>query len=283
MRVGFLLVFALGLAAPAWAQPEYEAPGTYFTSPWDSLVAWIPVNAPASPRKHARRIVIIDPGHGGSDLGTRREADGQLVTEQQLTLWTALVLRDSLTANGDSVVFTVQVPDSLRFVRFGEVMIPDSGAKEFNLPGYPRITSDRIGLARRVRVAQGIIGRYPKQDIVWISIHYDWIRTPGRLPITGARIIVPPESRQAEYVAALARAFRRVGLLRRQSDEPIVVSGQRYQGIKHLFVLRRTRNPVHRRMFIELANVRSSDWLLIQRADTVGRYAHTIVAGLNRQ
>ena len=69
-----------------------------------------PTPAPAAaevPAPDGRRVVCLDPGHGGKDLGNVRVEDGRIVLqEKDLTLAHALALAERLRSNGIEVVFT---------------------------------------------------------------------------------------------------------------------------------------------------------------------------------
>jgi N-acetylmuramoyl-L-alanine amidase len=62
---------------------------------------------PDAPAKPARRIVVIDPGHGGPKTGMLgRLAGGAQFVEKDVTLGISLKLRDELTRRGVDVVMT---------------------------------------------------------------------------------------------------------------------------------------------------------------------------------
>lgn len=52
------------------------------------------------------KIIVIDPGHGGTDVGAIGHLDGQDIYEKNVTLSIAIPLRDMLTSAGAKVIMT---------------------------------------------------------------------------------------------------------------------------------------------------------------------------------
>lgn len=67
-----------------------------------ALAAWIP-SGQAAPRPFR---VVLDPGHGGADLGATAEHDGKLLAEKDLTLALALEAKKQLQLRGMQVSLT---------------------------------------------------------------------------------------------------------------------------------------------------------------------------------
>jgi N-acetylmuramoyl-L-alanine amidase len=66
-----------------------------------------PPASPASPATDRRRVVVVDPGHGGRDAGmVGMRVNGRTLLEKQVTLAVARALRDALAARGVEVVLT---------------------------------------------------------------------------------------------------------------------------------------------------------------------------------
>ena len=85
--------------------------------------AAVPAAPPAAPGD-TRPIVVLDPGHGGIDSGTRSAATGTDLAEKALVLDFALMLRDKLQKTGKyNVIMTrsddsfVPLADRVRFAR----------------------------------------------------------------------------------------------------------------------------------------------------------------------
>lgn len=88
----------------------------------------------ARTKRKAKPVVIVDPGHGGLDLGAR--VRGPYVEEKKLALQTALLLKSHLQKKGYKVVMTRQ----------SDVFLP---------------------LARRITSAN------PKRASIFVSLHYN--------------------------------------------------------------------------------------------------------------
>jgi N-acetylmuramoyl-L-alanine amidase len=110
------VVFAMivtGLRLGPLADPVPTPPPTATPVP---TVTAVPSPTPASPPQSAApspvpgvagRVVCIDPGHGGADLGNVRIENGQIaLREKDFTLEHALMLADRLRSHGMEVVMT---------------------------------------------------------------------------------------------------------------------------------------------------------------------------------
>jgi len=83
-----------------------ELPGSDLTGAFEVPPDAQPIVAAASVGKKERPVVIVDPGHGGKEIGaTAKYADGQLV-EKEINLKVALRLAELLRAQGIDVVMT---------------------------------------------------------------------------------------------------------------------------------------------------------------------------------
>lgn len=110
-----------------------------------------------------RRIVCLDPGHGGIDLGNVRIVDGQIVLqEKDLVLQHSLALAERLRADGYEVVLTretdTEVNPSNEDVN-GDGVVAD--------PGGPARTDQLDDLQARVNICN-----LAAADLL-VSIHYN--------------------------------------------------------------------------------------------------------------
>lgn len=240
--------------------------------------------------------VVIDPGHGGQDYGTRRRYEQLLITESQLTWGVASELAPLLHAAGARVVMTTmqhKLSGQPATLLFGQDTIPTRGADAFRTDGQPPITGDQTGLEHRLTIARNAVQADTQATVVYLSIHFDHVKAGG-YP-SGARIIYPVGAYDTLLVACLATTLDVAGLLRDEDDRPLIANGRRGLG-RHLMVLRqegdprrvkekrRTRliyNPVPSSVLIELANLPSNkDWLYLQRPGVLRRYAELLVEAL---
>lgn len=243
--------------------------------------------------------VILDPGHGHGDLGTRRRFGAQLITEAQLTWGVASELRPLLVADGATVrLTTIQhrlPPEFPPLTVFGRDTIPARGADVFITWGQPPIRGGRAGLEQRFERARQVLASDSTATVLYLSLHFDHVL--GRGCPAGARIIYPAGPYDTLLVASMVSAFDQAGLLRADEDKPTVVNGRSGLG-RHLFILRqphdprryrdrlrgRTRlayNPVPRSLLIELANLpNDDDWRRLQTSGALRRYAQAIRDGL---
>lgn len=264
-RLWLFIALNVGLATTAFAAANPDST--------DSLLI------PAKRFPLVGQVYVVDPGHGGSDTGTKRAWQGRTWYEKQLTLGLSIELANQIRDLGGTVVSTVITPDSLAYLSLGENLVPAEGATYFNLTSRPPIVAKAVGLARRLEIGRLVMNTYPDDVVHWLSIHFDFIRQPkGRDPISGTRIFYSPETQETTFVQVprlirrrvtvngknvwrvttvrrdsvvaiqpslfvrdLAQAFLDAGWLRDQENRPVVSGGKR--GVKHLFVLRGVKDP----------------------------------------
>lgn len=87
--------------APVKTAAPTEAP-----KPSKAEAAAEPVKAPAVGNKTAKRLVVLDAGHGGADSGAVGELDGEPVLEKDLTLSITYKVKSILESNGIEVSMT---------------------------------------------------------------------------------------------------------------------------------------------------------------------------------
>lgn len=86
---GLLLLAVLGACSPT----RYETPVYSYQESW------------APPLKPSRGLIVIDPGHGGEDLGTKSLSD-PVIPEKNLNLKTAQYLSEALEKKGFMTILT---------------------------------------------------------------------------------------------------------------------------------------------------------------------------------
>lgn len=97
--------FSVIAASNGWYKIQLESGGTAYVAGW---VVSVSGKTKQSKKQGAEqylsdKLIVIDPGHGGKDRGTKG-VNGTL--EKNLTLRTALLLQDKLEAAGSSVILT---------------------------------------------------------------------------------------------------------------------------------------------------------------------------------
>jgi N-acetylmuramoyl-L-alanine amidase len=97
---------------PAQPAPQTSAPGPDQQQAPPSAPAAPPAAEPVSPPRKTLAVVILDPGHGGSDTGARGSAG---ITESEVVLSYARLMRISLESQGLRVILTRQANDGPTF------------------------------------------------------------------------------------------------------------------------------------------------------------------------
>lgn len=210
-------------------------------------------------------IVVLDPGHGGKDLGGMTHTDKKLlVCESGYSYDVALRLEKILKEEGAIVFRTCYskreiINDTLGFIR------PNSEAK-FTLDNSI-VDKDREGLNKRVVYANKIKNEYEGNKIIYLSIHFDQISQKCH----GARIIM---SEKNLLVDLLIKELQINGCL---SPYPILISGK---GFENIYVLT-SLNLVSDRVLLELGNMcNQNDLLRMRSPSSRENYAHIINSAL---
>jgi N-acetylmuramoyl-L-alanine amidase len=146
------------------------------------------VQPESKPGGDPRPLIVLDPGHGGIDAGTRAPATGE--TEKSIVLEFSLLLRDKLERTGKYRIAMTRTDDS--FVPLGE----------------------RVALARA------------RQAALFISIHADALRR-GEGDAQGATIYTLSERASDARAARLAEAENQADVIAGLdlSSEPKDVAG----------------------------------------------------------
>ena len=259
------------------------------------LLSFHPASAGAQPSPS--RILIIDPGHGGVDLGAKRRWQKVSINEAQLTWGLAQELVAQLAADSiKTYLTTMQVelgPEYPRWQVFGRDTIPSRGADIFWAMGKPPIRGDRLGLEQRLIRTAKIAQLDTSATVLFISLHFDYLARHGRP--AGSRIIHSAGPYDTMLVSCLATALDSAQLLWYRDGRFIVANGKSGLG-RHLMVLRQSTDPrkikehdqarliyniVHRVVLIEMANLANDrDWQRLQLPGALRMYAAVIAAGL---
>jgi len=155
-------------------------------------------------RSRSRMHVILDPGHGGSDPGTRQNG----LTEDELTYDVAIRLKRILERKGIAVHMTLGDPVDKERPRNVSKLV--NGSKEYLLttPNY-RIRDARVSVNLRVFLLNHIYQKLrqqgvPSQDIVFLSIHMDHLHPS----VHGTMVYYPGESMRKRAFKVSGRTYR---------------------------------------------------------------------------
>jgi N-acetylmuramoyl-L-alanine amidase len=145
-----------------------ELPGSDLTNAFEITPSMLAASQSPTPTptasapgvKKERPIVVVDPGHGGKEIGaTARYPDGPSMAEKELNLKVALRLAELLRAQGIEVIMT----------RTSDTLV--NGDKDLNGDDKVNLTDDLQG---RVDKANGV-----SADLL-ISVHFNGIDDPSK-------------------------------------------------------------------------------------------------------
>jgi N-acetylmuramoyl-L-alanine amidase len=192
-------------------------------------------------------VVIIDPGHGGTDPGAQAVVDSKPVNEDENCYDVASRLK-RMTKDKDAIVFmTTYDTKQLRPIANSPTnMIPPDCNERFALDDSV-VKAKTEGASRRVAYANLIKKKYPKHEIVFISIHFDVL--PKKME--GVRII---ESAAGTKVGGLLAKSFSDGNRMENGVGSLFKSGDKSHGIVNAYVLRADKNTVKGRVLVELGN-----------------------------
>lgn len=76
-------------------------------------------------------VILLDPGHGGSDAGASASSGGEILLEKDCNLLVALAVKERLEATGRAVVYMTRSDDTYVSLKARTDMLPDCGAQLF--------------------------------------------------------------------------------------------------------------------------------------------------------
>lgn len=235
----------------------------------------------ASLKYHSlRTVVIIDPGHGGTDPGTLGVVNGHFVSEARYAYDVALRVRDLVKARGWVPVLTryndeMTGPDQASV----NVILPFAGKNDCFTSDGKMVRSRVVGMKERLAIVSQTLKKYRWYHIVFVSIHFD--NEPDK-DMHGVHVIGPRD--HLELASALETSFGREHRLRESHGAPylpLMINGDKSHGVRNLYILDGENNPVRDRALIELGNFDNvHDLYSIRLPDTRQAEAALIVAGI---
>ncbi len=217
-------------------------------------------------------MVILDPGHGGTDPGSSRIHGGNLVTEDEYVYDVSLRVARMIRERGGLAFLTIKDIVGERSNPANQIF-PHARTERFSLDGT-LVRAGATGLSKRVKFGNSKSRQYPKHRQAWISVHFDVV---GRLTsVNGIRIICVSD--KTGLVKELESSFKNAGRLR--DKNPVVRTGDPTYGIRELYVLR-SHNKIKDRVLIELGNFRNDRDVWRIRSPVVREaYARAIIKAL---
>lgn len=232
-------------------------------------------------------VVVIDPGHGGTDRGSAgyfgNDGKKSLVAEDEYVFDVSLRVARECRKLGAVVILTTRdpkqtLPSNLPASR---VIAPDK--REVYTINGRKVHAGQSGLAPRVQTANGALWRHKNKRVVNISIHFD--ATPNRA-LSGITLVGPPGPRPeiVQYIYEEVRTARRLRSQGGREYFPVVQSGGGDgHGERNLYILSPRTNAVRQRVLVELGNFRNvTDVWRIRDPRTRQSYAEVITRALVR-
>jgi N-acetylmuramoyl-L-alanine amidase len=217
-------------------------------------------------------VVVVDPGHGGSDPGSHGIHRGKSIIEAQYVYDVSLRVARMIRERQGLTFLTIKNNCGERNNQPQDIL-PDDRTARFSTDGT-LVQAGTTGLYKRVEFGNKISRNYPTYRKAWISIHFDVVGS--RSDVKGVRLISPDNS--SRFIRAFEQSF---GAAKRLRDvDAVVENGDKGHGIRHLFVLGST-NRIGNKVLVELGNFLNDDDLWRIRDPKVREsYAQEIVKAL---
>lgn len=235
-------------------------------------------------------VVILDPGHGGSDDGGCNgegfKFNGKKVPEDEYVYDIAKRIERLIIFSGKKwkVFLTIRDSAAENEIRDDdeENIFPSDKNEFFNFYDKAiKVYSGREGLMQRMAVAEEITERYPHSKFIFISLHFDCVPAIA----FGPRIIVPWEDKNKNFANFLKQSFLESGLLAMVGSREVpMIWGSGFEKDIDLFLLRENNEfKIKNRVLIELGNfMNEDDRLKFLRNSGREKYAQIIFSALDK-
>ncbi len=218
-------------------------------------------------------VVIIDPGHGGSDRGCFiKDYNNKIIfTEDGYNYDLALRLEKVLKDSGAIVFKTIESRE--RVINNTILPIKSINNAIFSIDGTK--VHNGKGLYKRTDFCNLKNNKYKNKKVIFISIHFDFI-SPNFL---GVRIIKSKNSASDSLSIYLQKEFKKNNLISNYFPS-IIENGDRITYGRNLHVLG-YKNKIKTKVLIELANTQNEvDFLRIRNLSDRDEYVVNIVNAL---
>ena len=213
-------------------------------------------------------VVVIDPGHGGSDFGGMTHVKKNTwLYESGYSYDVSLRLEKLLQEEGATVFRTCSSNREIINSR-SDTIIRHNRKAIFNLDSSI-VEKSKEGLYKRLLYANLIKEKYINQKIIYISIHFDQIGSKYH----GLRIVTNEKNSLVDFIIAEFKSSK----LLSPYPNPILISGR---GFANIFVLG-DFNLISDRVLLELGNLcNSNDLSKIRNPIARNNYALIIKSAL---
>ncbi len=221
-------------------------------------------------------VVVIDPGHGGSDPGASSlfGKNKQCVTESAYCYDVAIRLENLLKSKGAIVFKTIKTNQLKPINNDPQQAIVCASNAVFSFD-RSNVKAGSSGLSKRVAFANLKLKNFPKHKVVYISIHFDVVKKE----FAGARIIT---GRKSNFLALCLKKELEIKNRLSNHVNSIITSGDKSKGVKNIYVLSNT-NKIRECVLLELGNFKNEKDLWRIRDPKVREdYALVITKSLER-
>jgi N-acetylmuramoyl-L-alanine amidase len=218
-------------------------------------------------------VVIIDPGHGGKDVGCHPENTSFFENGYcyDVSLRLEKILKDS-----GFIVFKTIVDKKRKINNNIYGYIPQLSKAIFSIDG--KIVERGKSLSKRTDFANSKMKKFNDYEMIFISIHFDFINSN----FSGARIIIEKDNERSKLFSSyLEREFKNKNLLS-NSFFPVFDNGDPIIYKRNLYVLG-DKNKVSPKVLVELGNIQNKEDLIrIKDPNIRDEYAKIIFIAIKK-
>ncbi len=221
-------------------------------------------------------VLILDPGHGGTDPGASRGFNGQRVTENEY-VYDVTRRVERLARAKDGIVFITLRHDEGTRDGSPQEIFADNRTERFSHDGSVAVAGTS-GLRKRQLYGNAMVRKYPRHRLAWLSIHFDVVGT--RKDVDGVRIIHAPNPGSLSLANRLAQSFDQAGRMR--AHGPVARNGDPRYGLRNLYILN-GGNRAPAKVLVELGNFNNDvDLWRIRDPKVREAYARAIIEAFEK-